>query len=531
MPVVAGDVRLFGAPLGPAPAPCLDRDRVRAAAAAAPPPASRRPRYEVVTSGLLHGRALRPPRGTSARALAALGRRRPGRPGAPAGAGAVRRPAAARAHRPRPGPRARPAGPRRADLRRRHRRRRRRSSTPSAACTTRGPPCVVILHELGAVRAADRPRASCCGTAGSRTTAPRPAPAASTPAQWHDHTHAHPDPEPPTHRSVAVRGGEPVTAWDQVRRAAQLARSCSARCIAALLVGAAAPVVGTFLVQRRMALLGDGIGHVALTGVALGWLVGSWAGAGAADALAVPGRRDRRGRRLDRHRAGARARPDQRRPRPRAHVLRRHRGRRPAHQARRRHQRQPHQLPVRLDLDRVRPPTCGGPSRWPSLVLGVGVGLRTALFAVSHDEEFARASGLPVRLLSMLVATIAALTVTIAMRVVGLLLVSALMIVPVAIAQLVAPLVQPHHDAGQRDRRRRQRRPGWSHLLARHPARRHDRRPGDPRVRGRRHRCSRSCAGRAPPQDPHPDMVDDVLLVDDVDDADGVAVRRPSPTT
>ena len=38
----------------------------------------------------------------------------------------------------------------------------------------------------------------------------------------------------------------------------------------------------------------------------------------------------------------------------------------------------------------------------------------------------------------MLVATIAALTVTIAMRVVGLLLVSALMIVPVAIAQLFA---------------------------------------------------------------------------------------------
>ena len=42
--------------------------------------------------------------------------------------------------------------------------------------------------------------------------------------------------------------------------------------LAAILVGAAAPVVGTFLVQRRMSLMGDGIGHVALTGVALGWL-------------------------------------------------------------------------------------------------------------------------------------------------------------------------------------------------------------------------------------------------------------------
>jgi len=66
------------------------------------------------------------------------------------------------------------------------------------------------------------------------------------------------------------------------------------------------------------------------------------------------------------------------------------------------------------------------------------VGLRTALFAVSHDEEFAIASGLPVRALNIAVAVIAALTVTVAMRVVGVLLVSALMIVPVAIAQLTA---------------------------------------------------------------------------------------------
>ena len=31
--------------------------------------------------------------------------------------------------------------------------------------------------------------------------------------------------------------------------------------LAAVLVGAAAPVVGTFLVQRRMSLMGDGIGR------------------------------------------------------------------------------------------------------------------------------------------------------------------------------------------------------------------------------------------------------------------------------
>jgi zinc transport system permease protein len=59
--------------------------------------------------------------------------------------------------------------------------------------------------------------------------------------------------------------------------------------VAALLVGLSAPVVGTYLVQRKLSLLGDGIGHVALTGVALGWLVGSAMGLVPNDALAIPG--------------------------------------------------------------------------------------------------------------------------------------------------------------------------------------------------------------------------------------------------
>jgi zinc transport system permease protein len=45
--------------------------------------------------------------------------------------------------------------------------------------------------------------------------------------------------------------------------------------VAAVLVGLTAPAVGVFLVQRRLALMGDGIGHVALTGVALGFLLGT----------------------------------------------------------------------------------------------------------------------------------------------------------------------------------------------------------------------------------------------------------------
>lgn len=45
--------------------------------------------------------------------------------------------------------------------------------------------------------------------------------------------------------------------------------------IGALLVGFAAPLVGVFLVQRRMSLIGDGMGHVALAGVAVGVLTGT----------------------------------------------------------------------------------------------------------------------------------------------------------------------------------------------------------------------------------------------------------------
>ena len=59
--------------------------------------------------------------------------------------------------------------------------------------------------------------------------------------------------------------------------------------IAAILVGLAAPVVGTYLVHRRLAMLGDGIGHIALTGVALGWLAGTAMGAMEPESYALPG--------------------------------------------------------------------------------------------------------------------------------------------------------------------------------------------------------------------------------------------------
>lgn len=206
--------------------------------------------------------------------------------------------------------------------------------------------------------------------------------------------------------------------------------------IAAVLVGLVAPVMGTYLVQRRLSLLGDGIGHMALTGVAVGWLVGGTLGVTPHDALAVPGA-------VVASIIGA----------------------------------------VVIELVRERGRTSGDlalallfyggiaggvlligiaggttanlngylfgsiatvtlTDLWLTIglavsILAVGIGLRPALFALSHDEEFARASGLPVRLLNIVVAVLAALTVSVAMRVVGVLLVSALMIVPVATAQLV----------------------------------------------------------------------------------------------
>jgi zinc transport system permease protein len=72
------------------------------------------------------------------------------------------------------------------------------------------------------------------------------------------------------------------------------------------------------------------------------------------------------------------------------------------------------------------------------VVLALTISIGPALFTVSSDEEFARASGLPVLPLNLTLAVLVALTVVISMRVVGVLLVSALMVVPVATAQLLA---------------------------------------------------------------------------------------------
>ena len=207
--------------------------------------------------------------------------------------------------------------------------------------------------------------------------------------------------------------------------------------IVAVLVGVSAPVVGTYLVQRGLALLGDGIGHIALTGVALGWLAGAAANVSPHDAWAIPGAiiASVLGAVLiEVIRARGRTRGDV------ALAILFYGG-----------------IAGGVILLKVAGGTTTNLTSYlfgsiatvsvadawftialAAVVLAVGLGLRGPLFALCHDEEFARAIGLPTGVLNVLVAVVAALTVSVSMRVVGALLVSAVMIVPVAVAQLVS---------------------------------------------------------------------------------------------
>src|SRR5690625_6253024 len=82
----------------------------------------------------------------------------------------------------------------------------------------------------------------------------------------------------------------PTTRWGGDMSVLDLLSSPMAQrsILVAVLVGLVAPVVGTFLVQRRLSLLGAGLGHVALTGVGAGWLVGTLTSAAKAAQCAVP---------------------------------------------------------------------------------------------------------------------------------------------------------------------------------------------------------------------------------------------------
>ena len=184
--------------------------------------------------------------------------------------------------------------------------------------------------------------------------------------------------------------------------------------IGALIVGVAAPSVGVFLVQKRMALIGDGLGHVALTGVALGFLTNTsplWTtlvvtafGAVAVEWIRSKGKAsggvfitalvsDKTNASLSEYLFGS--------------------------------------LMTTRVIDIWVIGALG------AVVVVLMLTLRPWLSAICHDEEHARVSGLPVATLNLLLAVITAVTVSVAMRAVGLLLVSALLVIPVVTAQQV----------------------------------------------------------------------------------------------
>ncbi|MEZ3179854.1 metal ABC transporter permease [Streptomyces pimonensis] len=196
--------------------------------------------------------------------------------------------------------------------------------------------------------------------------------------------------------------------------------------LAAVLVGITAPAVGIYLVQRRQALMGDGIGHVAMTGVGLGFLL-SWSPIWMATLVSVLGAVF-----MELVRWYAKARGDI------ALAMLFYGGMAGG------------VMFINLapggsttnlssflfgSLSTVSESDVTAICLLAAFVVLITVGLRRQLFAVSQDEEFARVTGLPVRFLNLLTAVTAAVTVSVAMRVVGLLLVSALMVVPVAAAQ------------------------------------------------------------------------------------------------
>ena len=197
---------------------------------------------------------------------------------------------------------------------------------------------------------------------------------------------------------------------------------------AGLVVGAFAPLIGTFLVQKRMSLIGDGIGHVAFAGVGAGLLLGIWP-VWTALLFAVIGALG-----VDFLRSRGKASGDV------ALALFFYSG-------------------IALGVVLIslggglnasiltylfgQPLTVTASEIRVIAVLGAAIAIamwtvRRVMFAVVTDEDWARAAGLPTGFMNSLLAVLTACAVVAAMRVVGILLVAALMVLPVASAQLLA---------------------------------------------------------------------------------------------
>ncbi len=196
----------------------------------------------------------------------------------------------------------------------------------------------------------------------------------------------------------------------------------------AVLVGATAPITGTFLVQRRLSLLGDGIGHLAFAGVAIGLVTDVWP-IWTALLTAVVGALA-----IERLRARTRENGDLALALAfylglaLASVLLSRRGNVASNV-------QGYLFGSILTITRSDAVALAVAC---ALVVVVLAFVGRALFSVIVDEEAALASGIPVARMNDLLMVLTALSIVTAMRVVGILLVSALLVLPVGIAQRVS---------------------------------------------------------------------------------------------
>ena len=193
-------------------------------------------------------------------------------------------------------------------------------------------------------------------------------------------------------------------------------------------VGLLAPAVGFFLVQRQLSLIGDGIGHVAFAGVALGYLL-ALPPVLTALVASVVGATGIEWLRARRHAAGDQALALVFYTGIAAGVVL-------------------VSLAGALNVDLFgflfgSILTTTRTDLVVVIALG-GVGLATvgllyrSLAAVALDEEGARVAGVPVAALNVVLAVLAATTVGAAMRIVGILLIAALMVLPVIAASRLA---------------------------------------------------------------------------------------------
>jgi zinc transport system permease protein len=197
--------------------------------------------------------------------------------------------------------------------------------------------------------------------------------------------------------------------------------------LAGIVVGATAPLIGVFLVQKGLSLLGDGIGHVAVAGIGASLLLDTsptWTAlvVAVAAALVIEFLRTRGSATGDLALAlvfygGIAA----------GVVL--------ASRSATNTNLQPYLFGSIL--------TASADDVWTVLALGavivVAIGFTgRALLAVVLDEDSARVAGIPARSLNTMLAVLTAVTVVMAMRIVGVLLIAALMVLPVATSRLLA---------------------------------------------------------------------------------------------